>query len=280
MRFTEDKPVAAGVDGSRFAVRAALWAAAEAFRRGTSLSLVHVFTVPRVGLPGLVGSIGQVRSGMAAQGHERLEAARAAVLARFPALMVETIAEEGYPVAVLLRHSQTACMLVLGSRGLGGFTGLIVGSTAVSLAARAHCPVVVVRGRTTVGAPPTEGPVVVGFDGSADSVAAMTLACDEAVLRATPVMVVHTDSELLAAAPKETALEQELAQWRGKHPEIEITGAVERGRPAETLLEYGDIAQLVVVGCRGRGGFLGMLLGSTSQALVVHATCPVAVVRH
>lgn len=54
---------------------------------------------------------------------------------------------------------------------------------------------------------------------------------------------------------------------------------IRRGHPVMTLLEYGERAQLIVVGNRGRGGFKGMLLGSASQALVQHAPCPVPIVR-
>lgn len=70
-----------------------------------------------------------------------------------------------------------------------------------------------------------------------------------------------------------------MAVWQEKYPDVPVETVVTRGRPVRTLLERGEHAQLIVVGSRGRGGFKGMLLGSTSQALVTHAPCPVAVVR-
>ena len=70
-----------------------------------------------------------------------------------------------------------------------------------------------------------------------------------------------------------------MAGWQEKYPDVEIRRVLVRDRPRHALLESAAEAQLVVVGCRGRGGFTGMLLGSTSQALVQHAPCPVLVVR-
>ncbi|HEY3467530.1 MAG TPA: universal stress protein, partial [Amycolatopsis sp.] len=74
-------------------------------------------------------------------------------------------------------------------------------------------------------------------------------------------------------------LSQRLAGWQEKYPEVEIRRVLVRERPRHALLDVSEEAQLVVVGSRGRGGFTGMLLGSTSQALVQHAQCPVLVVR-
>lgn len=132
--------VVVGIDGAGSALRAAVWAGGEASRRGSPLRLVHCFSVPRVGMRGLVGSVGRIRAGMAAQGDEWLGAARSAVLARYPDLPVEVLARESIPVSALVRETEHAGLLVLGSRGLGGFSGLLVGSTAVALAARSRCP--------------------------------------------------------------------------------------------------------------------------------------------
>jgi nucleotide-binding universal stress UspA family protein len=287
--------IVVGVDGSSSAVRAAVWAATEAYKRRLPLRLVHVYTVPRAGLPTITGSLEQVREGMAERGRGWLEEAKAAVLRDRPGLTIDVAAREWNPVVALIQESQRARMVVLGSHGLGGFTGLLVGSTAVSLVTHGHCPVIVVRGRKPADPPPTEGPVIVGADGSPHSDAAVAFACEEASLRGTDLTAVHTWSEVLAdgtlrqnplavdpvAVDHEESgvLAEQLAGWQEKYPNLVISRVVTRGRPVRTLLEYGERAQLIVVGSRGRGGFKGMLLGSTSQALVAHSPCTVAVIR-
>ncbi|GAB3147500.1 universal stress protein [Amycolatopsis stemonae] len=290
-----DGAVVAGIDGSPSAVQAAVWAGAEAVRRGRPLRLVQVYSLPQVNAPVAFGTHEQVRTGLADRAREWLTAAKAAVLAEHPGLEVVTAAREWSPVTALVQESEHAELVVLGSRGLGGFTGLLVGSTAVSIVAHAHCPIVVVRGRTPHDPPPATGPVLVGADGSPDSDAAVAFACEEARLRGAELRAVHTWSDVLAdgmlrAHPLEEdpaaiqraerdKLAEQVAGWQAKYPDLPIEFDVVRGRPVRTLLERGEHAQLIVVGCRGRGGFTGMLLGSTSQALVAHAPCPVAVVR-
>ncbi|ADJ47240.1 universal stress protein [Amycolatopsis mediterranei S699] len=290
-----DGVVVAGIDGSSSAVQAAVWAGAEAGRRGRPLRLVQVYALPQVKAPVAFGTHEQVRAGLAERAEGRLAEARDAVLAEYPGLDVTTAAREWSPVTALVQESQHAELLVLGSHGLGGFTGLLVGSTVAAVAAHAHCPIAVVRGRTPHDAPPDAGPVLVGADGSADSEAALAFACEEARLRGTRLVAVHTWSDILADGmlrahplqqdPAEIAVvervkpAEQVVGWQRKYPDLTIELEVTRGRPVRTLLERGETAQLIVVGCRGRGGFTGMLLGSTSQALIAHSPCPVAVVR-
>ncbi|MBB1159488.1 MULTISPECIES: universal stress protein [Amycolatopsis] len=291
MSGPEESVVLAGIDGSASARNAAVWAAEEADRRSAVLRLVQAYLIPS---PGITGPfVAGVRSGFQGQAEEWLDEAEAAVRERWPAARIERVVAEGNPVAVLLGESRGAELAVLGSRGLGGFTGLLVGSTAVALAAHAPCPVVVVRGRMPDDVPPATGPVVVGLDGAADSDEALEFACAAAAARKTSLTVVRTWNELspdgtlrsMEIVPDEVAagercrIEGQLALWREKYPELRIDVEIVRGRPVRTLLEYGESARLVVVGSRGRGGFAGMLLGSTSQALLAHSTCPVAVVR-
>jgi len=290
-----DGAIVAGIDGSSSAVRAAVWAGAEARRRGRPLRLVQIYALPPVKAPVAFGTHEQVRAGLAERAEGWLAEARDAVLAEHAGLDVTTAAREWSPVTALVQESQHAELVVLGSRGLGGFTGLLVGSTAVAVAAHAHCPIVVVRGRTPHDAPPDAGPVLVGADGSPDSEAAIAFACEEARLRGTGLIAVHTWSDVLAdgtlrahplqedpaeiAAEERVKLAEQVVGWQRKYPDLVIELEVTRGRPVRTLLERGEHAQLIVVGCRGRGGFTGMLLGSTSQALIAHSPCPVAVVR-
>ncbi|WP_410659271.1 universal stress protein [Amycolatopsis sp. lyj-112] len=291
MPVATERSIVVGIDGSQSAKAAAMWAAREASKRGLSLRLVHVFTMPVVTMPGVIPASGGIREGFESRGLEWVSEVREAVLARYPELVIESAVRQGSPVAALIQESVRASMVVLGSRGLGGFTGMLVGSIAVALAHHGHCPIVVARGPEAEG----EGPVVVGTDGSTASDAALAFAFDEAKLRETGLTVVRTWSELLdrgalrprfldvdpveIEAAERKAVEEQVAPWRDKYPEVPVEIVIRKGRPVRSLLEFGAAAGLLVVGSRGRGGFEGMLLGSTSQALIAHCGCPVAVIR-
>lgn len=295
MPATTERPIIVGIDGSRSARTAAMWAAEEASKRRLPLRLVHVYTVPVAKMPGVLPSSEAIRESFKDRGLEWIAEAQQAVLAQYPDLVVETAVREWSTVAALIQESVKATMVVLGSRGLGGFTGMLVGSTAVALAHHGHCPIVVIRGRLPDGAVPEKGPVLVGADGSPASDAALGFAFDEARLCDTGLIVVRTWSEMvdhgalrprfLTVDPAESeaverkSAEEQVAPWRDKYPDVPAEIVVRQGRPVRTLLDLGAGARLLVVGSRGRGGFEGMLLGSTSQALIAHSECPVAVIR-
>lgn len=184
-------PVVVGVDGSESALHAVRWAADQARRSRVHLRLVHAGEVPVGYPPGLVdGHV--LRAAVEDQGREWLRQATAAAGA---GLRVEVVLELAPAVPVLVHESNRAVTMVLGSRGLGGFTGLLLGSTA--LAARAHCPVVVVRGWQVDEAPPTEGPVVVGVDGTPAGEAAVAFAFAQASAGRTELVAVHAWTDLL-----------------------------------------------------------------------------------
>src|SRR5690606_23640680 len=195
----------------------------------------------------------------------------------------------GAAAPVLLDEATRAWLLVLGSRGLGGFVGLLVGSVTVQVASHTRRPLLVARGQVR-----ESGPVVVGVDGPA-SAAAVEFAFAEAEVRGADLVAVHAWYGDLPEGVEEklpliydagdvtstltTQLSGWLAETRARHPEVRVREEIRRGRAAKTLIEASREAQLVVVGARGRGGFAGLLLGSVSQALLHHAECPVAVVR-
>lgn len=287
--------IVVGVDGSPSAMNAAVWAAREAARRGDGVRLLYVYTVPTGLDPVFAESGPKVREGVQQQAQTALDATRTQVEQEVPGVEVEAQSLEGQAAHVLANESRGARIVVVGSRGLGGFTGMLVGSVAVSLSAHAHCPVVVVRGPRHDDPPPTDGPVVVGVDASEQTATALAYACDAAEQREVPLVAVHTWNDVISAEgpyaypfPTDltelekagrTLLEDTLAPWRDRYPELEVREVLEPGRPVRTLLAQAEDAQLVVVGTRGHGGFTGMLLGSTSQALVIHAPCPVVVTR-
>jgi nucleotide-binding universal stress UspA family protein len=284
--------IVAGVDGSETALQAVQWAAAEATQRHSPLRLVAAYAVPvgrLVADPGLGVDYHTVVRDSATR---HLATAATAASAMAPDLAVEQVLVEGLPTPALQAQSVDAALVVLGDRGLGGFTGMLLGSVAVSLAAHATCPVVVVRGPEFDASAPRVEPVVVGVDGSPASEAAVAFAFEAAALRAVPLVALHTWCDLLvdptigplldvdALEPDEReVLAERLAGWRPKYPEVDVRRLVVRDRPAYALIQESASAQLVVVGSRGRGGLAGMLLGSVSHALLHYAHCPVAVVR-
>jgi len=284
------RPVLVGVDGSESSERAVAWAARYAAAWHASLRLLHAI-VPAFDPQPLPQSY---YDAVDQQGKKCV--ARAVDIARQSAPDVEVSARliSGFPVAVLLEASRHARSLVLGPRGRGGFTGLLLGSVAVTLAAHGHCPVIVVRGERATSEPSGNAPVVLGVDGSPASEGAIRFAFDAASRWGAPLIALHawsdfTVDDLFAAQPpvdwtvveaKEShLLAQRLAGWREKFPEVDVRKTVIMSGPAHSLIQQGRQARLVVVGSRGRGGLRGMLLGSTSQALLHHSPCPVAVVR-
>ncbi|MFJ7181435.1 universal stress protein [Streptomyces massasporeus] len=285
--------VVVGVDGSASSLTAVEAAAREAQSRGAGLRVVHACVWPALHVPLGPSPLGPPEGGIRNMVDrlvaEAVERARAAA----PGVDVSHVVVTGEPLTVLEAQSRTAELVVVGSRGMGGFVGLLVGSTAVHLAAHGRCPVLVVREQ-----PSAEGPVVLGVDGSAAGQRAVDFAFAEAELRKAPLVALHAwttwnaplpapqDASASYANPpgalageEECLLSEALAGCQERYPGVVVEHRVVHGRTRETLIEASRSAQLVVVGARGRGGFTGLLLGSVSQALLHHAHCPVAVVR-
>jgi nucleotide-binding universal stress UspA family protein len=219
--------------------------------------------------------------------HQVARAARVAADARSD-VEATTQVEIGAPIEVLGSEARRAQLLVLGDRGLGGLGGLVLGSVAVTLAARAACPVVIVRGdRAEDG-----GPVVVGIDGSPVSEAAVGFAFEAAAARGVELVAVHAWSataidDALAplmdwdavAVEEDAVLAERLAGWGEKYPQVVVRRHVVRDGAVHALVNDSRGAQLVVVGSRGRGNSSGLLLGSVSHGVLHASHCPVAIVR-
>lgn len=260
--MTANRPVLAGVDASEPSYAAVRWAAREAGRRDTTLRLVHAC----------------IFEGTPAYEHEELLLEhiyrwlhRAAAIAReeTAAVRVQTAVRLGLAADVLLEESADAALVVLGSHGLGGLRGALIGSVALRVAAEAPCPVVVVPGHQ----PTRAGPVVAGIDRSASSEHALRFAFEEAAATRAPVLVVH-------AGAGDAGLAARVAGWRRKYPDLEVrTRVVPEREPARALQHAAPDARLIVVGTRGRGPVAGGILGSTGNTLLAHAACPVAVVH-
>jgi nucleotide-binding universal stress UspA family protein len=282
-------PVVVGVDGSPDSRAALAWAAREAQRRHAQLRLVHGYLPP---IPDPAHPYPAQQYQAALHRARALLAAEADRVARdHPELPVRRVVTAGVPAGILVDESRQAQLVVLGGRGCGGFTGLLTGSVATQVAAHAHCPVVVLRHDTQ-----PDGPILVGLDGSPPSDAALEFAFDLAAGQGRPLVALYAWRALPPGnlgpvtawhydpdqAREEAArlLAEQLAGWAAKHPDVRVTQRpVLSFNPADTLVDASRTASLVVVGCRGRGGFTGLLLGSTSRTLVHHAHAPVAVVH-
>lgn len=285
-------PVVVGVDGSESSLAAVEWAARAAEARGVGLSVVHAFIWPLLGVATGPASHGDPDGGLRAEARRLLAEAVDRAREAAPGIDVACEMPEGTPVPVLLRASRSAALVVLGSRGLGGFSALLVGSTAVQVAAHAAAPVVVVRSGGSGEPTAARGDVVVGVDGSAESVDAVAFAFAEAQRLGTGLLAVSVAASAPAAnlpagvlladddnPEPARALAEVMAGWAEKYPEVPVRRNVIVGHPARTLIDLTADAAMLVVGSRGRGGFRGLLLGSVSQAALQHASCPVAIVR-
>jgi nucleotide-binding universal stress UspA family protein len=283
------RPVVVGIDGSEPSVRAVRWAAAYAARRGLPLRLVHVDGTQILFPSGIVAA-DVLYNATRARAREWLRDARETAVSVAPDLRPVTELTHEPLIPTLIEESRTASALVLGTRGLGGFTGLLLGSTAVSLAGRACCPLLVVREDGD-----GDGPVVVGVDGTPAGEEAIAFAFAEASARGGRLVAVHAwadpvvDTVLLghtdppdfdpAQQRAYELLAERLVGWQEKYPDVRVTREIVRDHSSRALLRYAEGAALVVVGSRGRGGFRGLVLGSTGQQLLHHAPCPVAIVR-
>lgn len=278
--------VVVGADGSAHGEGAVAWAADDAVRRGCALRIVYVcepwtYDIPLQTPPGFRDSVTEHCQGV-------LENAVAVVRGRAPHLEVESVLREGRVTEILRREAEGAEQIVVGSRGLGGFTGLLLGSVSLALAGHVAAPIVIVRGAWE----PARGQVVVGFDGSAHSTAALGYAFAEAGRRGARLQAIHAwqvpvmgpgaiayaplVEDILAGARSIAA--GALTPWRERYPQVEVEQTVVCRHPAAAICEASAAADLVVVGTRGMGRFGSALLGSISHGVLHHAHCPVAVV--
>ena len=296
MTRSQERAVLVGYDGSEPARRALDWALDEARTRHVGVVVLHAYDpVARAATVGYGALATPALAGeLEVEARRVVEEAEQAAAASHADVPVTGIAALGPTSATLLDHAKDATLVVLGSRGLGGFRGLLLGSVGLQVSAHAPCPVVVVRGDEKAGGPDT-GRVVVGVDGSEVSNDAIAFAFDHASRHRLPLTALHAWEVPVydtpgVLVPPATAMEEVaddevrvtaevLSGWFDTYPDVTVEQQVVHGSAERAVVKASEGAALVVVGTRGRGGFAGLILGSVSHAALHHAHCPVAVVR-
>ncbi|GAB0102711.1 universal stress protein [Nocardia sp. JMUB6875] len=288
--------VIVGVDGSPGSDVAVRWAADLAASRDRELQLIHGLDL--VGTSAVVGPYAVVTpaviDAVQGKGREVIRRAREIVQAAHPDLPVTAHLYNDSSAGLLIDLSATAYAVVLGATGNAG-TLAHLGSTLLSVTAHASGNVIVVRPDPEAdNVVRASGPVVVGIDCGPVSEPAIAAAFAEASERGANLVAVHIWSDWSAGIfagdqgmpalddvenVEESVLSERLAGWQEKYPDVTVVRRVYVSNPAAQLQAWSKLAQLIVVGNRGRGGFLGLLLGSTAHSLVQHAHCPVMVVH-
>ncbi|GAA3455215.1 universal stress protein [Dactylosporangium matsuzakiense] len=278
---TSRHPVIVGVDGSPAAFGAVRWAADEAVRLDRPLRVIHALET-------------HDPDEEVADGHPLAIDAATEIRNWQPGLSVTAATWCGGPARVLVEQSRDAALVVVGSRGSGGFRSLLIGSVGAHLAAHAHCPVLVVHHAERWAGPeaalPRGEPVVVAVDGSPDAALGLGLGFAEAASRGVPLHAIRTWHEpehrwshppaparLAAAAERE--LLAELAPWRSAFPGVAVVPRVEHCPTVPLVLDAARDALMLVIGARGRGGFEGVRLGAVARQVLEHAERPVLVAR-
>ncbi|WP_249402066.1 universal stress protein [Streptomyces sp. YIM 121038] len=286
-----EHPLIVGVDGSESSLRALDWAVDEADRQAVPLRIVHASSWEWY--EGHEPSFGINRALVRAQADRVVADAAERAHCRSSSVKVTSQTLDEDPASALIRESRRASGILVGSRGRGRLTGLLLGSVGLAVAARAECPVTVVRGAED-NRDGTHRRVVVGVDEAADARPALDYAVRCAQRRGAALDVVHAwrcPAHEAPERPRPAAADthQERAEHRVEeaigglartHSAVPVHRRVVEGSPRAALLDAAAGADLLVVGARRRTGQVGMQLGPVNHAVLHHAACPVAVVPH
>ncbi|MDD2817951.1 MAG: universal stress protein [Candidatus Nanopelagicales bacterium] len=282
--------VVVGFDGSEPSLGAARWAAREAQTRGLGLTVIHA-TVPPMSSSGAWGPSAPISLDALDEIRTSAQTSLDAFAATLPSADIQTLVQVGSPTGILLAASESAALIVVGSRGHGGFKELLLGSVSQQLVTHADCPVAVIRDDRVIDATA----VVVGVDGSAASHAAVDFAFDYASRHHLRVLAVHAwdvpsfDLIVMPNTPvpiqigdianTEVRLAAELlAGYEARYPDVTLETRVIRTTPANAILSAEPEAAAIVMGTRGHGAVVGSIIGSVSHSVLHRATVPVVVV--
>ncbi|WNZ06679.1 universal stress protein [Streptomyces sp. 11x1] len=288
--MSRDLPVVVGVDGSEPSLRAVDWAADEAALRGAPLRLVYASLWERYEGAHVAEDVGETSEGERPEVIVESAAQRAGLRRPEVKITTEVLPEE--PEYTLLRESRTASLLVTGTRGRSSLTEALLGSVSLTVAAHAHCPMVVVRGSHDNRAlPATHGRIVVGVGERPTSSAAVRFAFEEARRRGAEVEAVRawrcpvhetTDHPLLTGEldrlHEERAVEGLEAALEKAPDDVRLRRRTAEGHARTVLSDASRDADLLVIGARRRQRHFGLQLGRVTHGVLHHSACPVVIV--
>ena len=272
-----------GVDDSASCQRALRWAAGEAARRGAPLAIMYASTLPVATwpVPPIPSGYMEYQADRAQDILGRARAVAGAIVGDTVPVSTEFVVAT--PTAALVEATGSAGMVVVGSRGRGALARTILGSVSTGVVHRAECPVAVIHDEEAPS--DADAPVLLGFDGSAASDAAVALAFEEASLRQVNLVALHAwwspgafempgfDWESIRPEV-DREVSAQLAGWQQRYRDVTVERVVVPDRPAQRLIERSRSVQLMIMGRRGLGAVASTLLGSVSGAVVQAARVP------
>ena len=283
-----DKAILVGVDGSHASYKATWWAANYAKHAGLTLQIVCAYSLPSYAAVSFDATYTAMGDDNAAHSDAQEILSKAKAIADEQGVEATTLIVTGDPASVFVELSRNYNLIVIGNRGKGGLAERLLGTTSSSLPAYAYCPIVVVPYTDDDGnlmhLNNTITRVAVGSDESKWGLKALEIAANFAaawdaeldVISAVPNMKGSDDEGVMASFKDD--LEVRIKPLEEAHPDLKINKQIVPGPAVGALTKASYDHDVVVVGSRGRGGFTGLLLGSTSQGLLQHAVGPVYVV--
>ncbi|MGV4981049.1 universal stress protein [Streptomyces sp. NRAIS4] len=281
-------PLVVGVDGSHASLLAVDWAAAEALRHGVPLRLVHGSLWERY--EGELPESGTGRPAEQLLAEHIVTAAAECAERHNPDVKVTTDILPEDAATALVHEGDAAFAVVTGSRGRGRLKELLLGSVGLAVAARAHCPVVVVRG-DQAGLAGTHGRILLGLGDTDTGSEALRFAFREAAVRGCALDVVRAwrrpahgagDDRARADEPADAGasalIDASLGALSAEFPQVRTHRSVIEGPASKILVSRSAAADLVVIGARRRTGHFGLQLGRVGHTLLHHAQCPVVIV--
>lgn len=283
-----EKAILVGVDGSHASYKATWWAANYAKHAGLTLQIVCAYSLPSYAAVSFDATYTSMGDDNAAHNDAQEILSKAKAIADEQGVEADTLIVTGDPASVFVELSRNYNLIVIGNRGKGGLAERLLGTTSSSLPAYAYCPIVVVPYTDDDGnlmhLNNTITKVAVGSDESKWGLKALAIAADFAnawgaeldVISAVPNVQGGVEKGVLDSYMED--LNVRVKPLQETYPDLTINKTVVQGSAVNALTQASKDHDVVVVGSRGRGGFTGLLLGSTSQGLLQHSVGPVYVV--